>query len=192
MVEKNDAFGGRHNREEEYFHKQELEVIDKMRRKAQTAELRKRLAERAGIADEELLADLEALGYTVDTVKLLHLVPLVQMAWAEGSVSHNERELIVKAARIRGIEEGSAADQLLDQWLTDRPSDETFEKTLRAIRTILHALPESERVNYERDMLSQATAIAEASGGFLGFGRVTESEKKILEHLAQVLLDKKS
>jgi hypothetical protein len=192
MTERNDAFGGKHNREEEYFHKQELEVIEKMRRKAQTAELRKRLAERAGIADEELLADLEALGYTVDTVKLLYLVPLVQMAWAEGSVSDNERGLLVKAARARGIEAGSAADQLLEQWLTDRPSDEIFEKTLRAIRTILHALPESERVSYERDTLSQATAIAEASGGFLGFGKVTESEKKILEHLTQVLLDKNS
>jgi hypothetical protein len=191
MTDRNDAFGGKHNREEEYFHKQELEVIDKMRRKAQTAELRKRLAERAGIADEELLADLEALGYTVDTVKLLHLVPLVELAWAEGSVSQNERGLLLKAARARGIEEGSAADQLLEQWLTDRPSAETFEKTLRAIRTILHALPETERTTYERDMLSQATAIAEASGGFLGFGKVTESEKKILEHLTQVLTDKR-
>ncbi len=91
-MQEKDVFGGRHNREEEYFHKQELEVIDKMRRKAQTAALRQRLAERAGIADDELLADLEALGYTVETVMLLHLVPLVQTAWAEGSIHKRERD----------------------------------------------------------------------------------------------------
>ena len=33
------------------------------------------MAERTGVADEEILRDLEALGYTPETVVLLHLVP---------------------------------------------------------------------------------------------------------------------
>jgi hypothetical protein len=191
-MQEKDVFGGRHNREEEYFHKQEQEVIEKMRRKAQTQALRERLAERVGVKDEELLADLEALGYTVETVMLLHLVPLLQMAWAEGSISQREHSLIMEAAKARGIEQGSPAGQLLESWLTDRPSDETFAKNLRVIHTILHFLPEEERSTLQRDMLSKATAIAAASGGILGFGKVTESEKKILEQITQALDEKSS
>jgi hypothetical protein len=86
------------------------------------------------VADEEILQDLQDLGYTPETVMLLHLVPLVQMAWAEGGVSDSERALIVEAARARGVEAGSPADRQLAEWLTSRPSERLFERTLRAIR----------------------------------------------------------
>ena len=36
---------------------------------------RRNLAERSGVADDEVLRDLEALGYSSDTVMLLHLAP---------------------------------------------------------------------------------------------------------------------
>jgi hypothetical protein len=45
----------------------------------------------------------DMLGYVPETVMLLHLVPLVQMAWADGGVSNPERALIVEAARAPGI-----------------------------------------------------------------------------------------
>ena len=183
-----DAFAERgRTLEEDYFRRKEQEVIEKMRRSAEAEAQRRRLGDQAGVADEDVLADLQALGYTAETVMLLHLVPLIQMAWAEGSVSDQERGLIVQAARSRGIAAGSAADQQLDRWLTARPSDDLFEKTLRAIRTILQARPADERAASERDLLSLATAIASASGGILGFGAVSEDERKILARISQAL-----
>src|SRR5215216_1178357 len=128
-----DAFGERRRtQEEEYFRKREQELIDKMRQRAEADAGRQRLSERSGIADAEILQDLEALGYTPDTVLLLHLVPLVEMAWAEGGVSDRERSLILEAARARGVEDDSAAARQLAQWLAVRPSDRFFETTLRA------------------------------------------------------------
>lgn len=109
------------------------------------------------------------LGYTPETVMLLHLVPLVQMVWAEGHVSDRERDLIIEAARSPGIEAGSPADRQLAGWLTERPSDELFEKTLGAIGAVLQARPAEEREASRRDLLSYCTAIASASGGVLGF-----------------------
>jgi hypothetical protein len=183
-----DAFAERgHRLEEDYFRRQEKEVIEKMRRSAEAETQRHRLGEKAGVADEEVLRDLQALGYTAETVMLLHLVPLIQTAWAEGSVSDQERGLIVQAARSRGVEAGSAADQQLGRWLNARPSDELFEKTLRAIRTILQARPVEERAASERDILSLASAIATASGGILGFGAVSEDERKILARISEAL-----
>lgn len=183
-----DAFAERgHSLEEEYFRRKEKEVIEKMRRNAEVEAQRRRLGERAGVADDEVLRDLQELGYTQDTVMLLHLVPLIQTAWAEGGVSVKERDLIVRAARSRGIDAGSSADQQLMRWLTERPSEELFEKTLRAIRAILQSRPPDERESSERDLLSLCTAIASASGGIVGFGAVSEEERHILAHISEEL-----
>jgi len=180
-----DAFAERgRSLEEEYFRRKEKEVIEKMRRKAEADDQRRRLGEQAGLADEEVLRDLQELGYTAETVMLLHLVPLIQTAWAEGGVSQKERDLIVKAARARGVEAGSMADGQLNRWLAQRPSDDLFEKTLRAIRTILQAQSPEARAASERDLVSLATAIASASGGIVGFGAVSEEERQILARIS--------
>ena len=181
-----DAFAERERiLEEEYFRRKEKEIIDKMRRNAQAEAQRRQLAEQAGVADEEVLRDLQALGYTPETLMLLYLVPLLQTAWAEGSVSSKERDLIVQAARSRGIEAGSPADAQLNLWLTERPSEELFQRTLRVIGTILQSRSPEERASSERDLLSLCTAIAAASGGIVGFGAVSEDERRILTQITQ-------
>lgn len=76
------------------------------------------------------------------------------MAWAEGSVSDRERELIVQAARTRGVDAGSDADRMLAGWLAARPSEAFFEKTLRAVAAILNVQPPEEREASQRDLLS--------------------------------------
>lgn len=181
-----DAFADRRRaQEEEYFRKREKELIEKLRRRAEEDASRRRMMERTGVADDEILQDLEALGYTPETVMLLHLLPLVQMAWAEGGVSGRERDLIIEAARARGIEDGSAADRQLSNWLTKSPSDDFFERTLRAIGAILQARPSDEREASRHDLLAYCTAIASASGGILGFGKVSDEERHLLARISQ-------
>lgn len=187
MAERDAFTDRRRGLEEDYFRKKEKELIDKMRSRAEAEAERRRLGEQAGVADEEILQDLQALGYTTDTVKLLHLVPLVQMAWAEGQVSDRERSLIIEAARSGGIDAGSPADRQLTGWLAERPSEDFFEKTLRAIGAILQARPPEERQASQRDLVSYCTAIASASGGILGFGAVTDEERRVLARISQEL-----
>lgn len=179
-----DTFGERRQtQEEEYFRKREQELIQKMRQRAATDAARQQLAEQSGIADSEVLQDLEALGYTPDTVRLLHLVPLVQMAWAEGGVSDRERTLILDAARAGGIDDGSVAAHQLAQWLASRPTDQFFETTLRAIGALLEGQPVADRDAAQRDLLAYCTAIAAASGGVLGRGKVSDTERQLLRHI---------
>ena len=75
----------------------------------------------------------------------------------------------------------------MNLWLSSRPSEELFEKTLRAIRTILEAQPAETREASEHDLLSLATAIASASGGIVGFRAVSAEERQILEHISDEL-----
>jgi hypothetical protein len=187
MADKEFFGDRRRSQEEEYFRRQEQELIEKLRKRGEEAAARRRLAEKSGVADEEILSDLQALGYTPETVMLLHLVPLVQVAWAEGGVSDRERDLIAQAARSRGIDGGSEADRQLTAWLERRPSDEFFEKTLRAIRAMLAAQPDAEGAVAGRDLLSYCTRIASASGGVLGFGKVSDEERALLARITAEL-----
>lgn len=183
-----DAFAERERvLEDEYFRRKEKELIEKMRVRAAAEEQRRRIGEQAGTADEEVLRDLQDLGYTPETVMLLYLVPIIQTAWAEGGVTQKERDLIVKAARSRGIDAGTPCDQQLTIWLSQRPSDAFFEKTLRAIGAILQAQPADARDASQKNLLSLATAIASASGGIVGFGAVSAEERQILAHISEEL-----
>ena len=184
MAEREFLGDRRRKEEEEYFRKQEQLLIDKLRQRAREEATRRDMAERTGVADQEILRDLEALGYTPETVMLLHLVPLLQVAWAEGGVSERERALIIEAARARGIEPGSSADQQLAAWLATAPATEFLDKTLRVIGAILQALPSGER-DAGQDLLSYSTAVASASGGILGFGRVSQAEQRVLARITE-------
>lgn len=188
-----EVFGDRRRAlEDEYFHRQERELMEKLRQRGLEDATRRGMSERTGVADEEILRDLQALGYTPETVMLLHLVPLLQMAWAEGSVSDSERDLILEAARARGVDKDSAADRQLAAWLTDRPSEELFEKTLRAIGAILQLRSSEERDASEKDLVTRLTAIASASGGILGFGKVSPQEQEMLGRITQAMVRARS
>ena len=173
--------------EDEYFHRKERELIARMRERAAAESARTQLGQATGVADAEILQGLQDLGYTTDTITLLHLVPLVQMAWAEGHVTMRERDLIIEAARARGIESGSPADRQLQGWLAARPSEELFTTTLRAIAAMMQSRPEDERKAGENDLLSYLTSIATASGGVLGWGAVSDEERAVLARVTQAL-----
>lgn len=192
MAERDLFAERRRGLEEEHFRKREQELIEKLRQRAEAAARRQQMAEQTGIADEEILRDLEALGYTLETVQLLHLVPLVQMAWAEGGVSDRERALIREAARARGIADDSPAGRQLAEWLSTRPSDQFFATTLRAISAVLASQPAAEREAAQRDLLTLSTAIASASGGILGLGKVSDEERQLLRRISEELEQRSS
>jgi hypothetical protein len=184
-----DAFADRERAiEEAYFLKKEQELIEKLRRRAALEAERRKIAEELGVIDQEVIEALQDLGFTRETMPLLPLAPLVQVAWAEGGVTQRERELIFEIARSRGITAGSPADQRLTEWLDHKPSDEFFDSTLLAIRIVNQTLPPEQQTITSRDLLTYCASIAEASGGILGLGnKISEEERRLLAHIATEL-----
>jgi hypothetical protein len=174
--------------EEEYFRKKELELLEQIRRRATLQAEREELAEATGIADEEILATLREMGYTRETVELLHLVPLVQVAWASGSVTPRERELVLRLSEWRGVRMDSPAWEQLNNWLDERPSDDFFLRTLRVIRRLLDSQTMKEQVTGRTGLISFCIRIANASGGFLGIGsKVSEGEQAAIDQIVEEL-----
>lgn len=168
--------------EEEYFRAKDRELVEKMKRAAAAEATRQQLSARSGLQDPELVKELEALGFTPDTVDLLPLVPLVQVAWAQGDVDEAERKLLLRLARARGIAEGSAADRQLADWLSHRPSADVFARATRLVRAVLQS-PAQQAMTAD-DLVKYSESIAEASGGVFGLKRISAEERAVIEALA--------
>jgi tellurite resistance protein len=177
-----DPTSNKRDHEEHYFRKQDQVLIERMRRAGAAEQARRALGEKTGLEDPELLQEIEQLGFTAETVSLLPLVPLLQVAWAEGTISAPERALIWEFARKRGIAEGTTADQQLGMWLHTRPAPVVFSQANRLTNAILAAHGEGDLSG--EDLVKQCEAIAAASGGLLGLGKVSAQERAALQEIA--------
>ncbi len=177
--------------EEEYFRKRDRELMAKLRKARADEEAKRAMGASTGPDDPALLQALLDLGFTPDTVGLLPLVPVVQMAWAEGGVTKHEYDLVLKVAAARGIAEGTPAYLQLIEWLGTRPSPEVFAGASRLIRAMLDAGAGQVGDLTADDLVAYCEQIAGASGGVLGLGRVSTEERTLLTQLASDLKTRK-
>ncbi len=174
-------------REDDFFYRQDRELIERLRQKADREAALHGLSAATGIADRELLRELLRLGYEPETGVLLQLMPLVQVAWSDGSVSEEERKGIFQIATQKGVENGRALGRLTE-CLEREPAPELFRVTLRALRESHEALPLEERERRQGELLMQCMAIASSSGAFLGFGsKISVAEEFTIKRIAGAL-----
>jgi len=183
----NDEHFGKRDQEEDYFRKQDRELVERMRKAAAESEALKPLGAESGIQDPDVLRDIAELGFTADTVILLPLVPILQVAWAEGGISPAERKLILDFARLRGITEGSPADQQLADWLKLQPAPEVFSRGDRLVAAMLAAGAAPTHDLSADDLVKYCESIAAASGGILGIGKVSAVERSAIEEIQKAL-----
>lgn len=173
--------------EDDYFRKKDRELVEKMRAAAAADRAKSEMSAKTGLNDPSLLAELEALGFTPETISVLPLVPIVEMAWAEGGITQAERTLLVTLARDRSIAEGSAADRQLADWMARQPSPDVFARATRLIRAMLDTgSPTSEKLSAD-DLIKYSESIAAASGGILGIGKISSEERATLARIVTAL-----
>jgi hypothetical protein len=162
--------------EEDFFRKKDRELIERV---AATQAARPSAA-RTPLADPRALQELHDLGFTVETVALLPLIPALQTAWAEGGVSAGDRQLLLSVARARGLANGSAAHQQLTEWSGRRPDDAVFSHANRLIRALLDV--GAAAASPSGDIVTGAEQIA-AAGAILGLAPLSAEEKALLAQL---------
>lgn len=178
--------------EDEYFHRKDRELIERLRQKAAAEDGQRALGASTGVSDPEVLHELQALGFTPDTVALLPLMPVLQVAWAEGGITPVERHLIEKLANARGIAPGGAADAQLMDWLANRPTDEVFHGAARLTRALLDAGSGVVADLTADALVDYCEQVASASGGIFGLGRISGEERELLASIAVDLKGRKA
>lgn len=175
--------------EEEYFRRHNRELIEALQVRMARDDAAQGMAEQTGIEDQGLLTRLAEHGINKDTMAVLHLVPLIEVAWADGEIQADERDLLFEAAEIYGITTGPARAKL-DEMLNKAPSQELLDASVDFIKALLAALPDAEADRACTNMTTLAMQVAEANGGIFGLiAKVETSEKKVLVQIAERLTD---
>jgi hypothetical protein len=162
-----DIFRDRERAEEEaYFHQRDALLIEKLRQKAQLADIAHALAAKLQVDEPALLEHIKKLGVTLDTGAAFILAPLVEVAWAEGHVTRAEHDAVLRLAERRGVVPGSPDHRQLLEWLKHRPSEAILQASLEAIRLGISVLPAAEAEQRIAGMIKACEEVAQASGGF--------------------------
>ena len=122
----------------------------------------------------------------------LFLAPLLQVAWADGSVSKDERDTVLRLARQREVEPESPAYAQIVEWLKVRPSDELFDTAVEVLKAGFSVLPPAEQEERLQRVVEACNEVAMASGGglaqLLRLGNsVSSMESSMLDKIAKTL-----
>jgi hypothetical protein len=167
--------------EEQFFRKENQRLAAGLRLKRLTEEAKADLERVSGIEDEAVLDKLVELGIGADTLTAMTLVPLVEMAWADGKMDTGEYEAILGGAEAAGITPGTPAYALLRDWLENRPPPRLLSAWRDYIGALCDEMIPAQRRALKNEVLSRARKVAEAAGGFLGVGRkVSREEEQVL------------
>lgn len=174
-----------HALEGAFFLQKDRELIQRFREELEAEEKRAALSKMSGITDESLLNHLIDLDISPTSFASFSLLPLIQVAWADNKMQTAEREAILNAAEQSGISKDSAAFELLESWLDESPGEELYATWKEYASTLKNSLEPSQATNLKNRVLGRAKEVAEAAGGFLGFGnKISDEEAAVLEELA--------
>lgn len=173
--------------EREYFNAREQEQRRELRarleRQARDLEEHRKVAESISTTDEALASRIHALGFDGDSARVFDLLPLVHVAWADGSVQRAERAAILRLVEQRGCAPGSEAFRLMESLLEERPSEAYMHESLDLLRDLTGGL--GDRTTAIVDLCIE---VAASSGGFLGLGqRIGDEERQRIGEIVQRL-----
>jgi len=155
--------------EDSYFRQADAKLLETLRRKANLDDIAVALGQKLQVDNPDLLNRVRELGVTLENAAAFFLAPLVQVAWAGGSVTKAEHDTVLRLARSREVPEESPAYAQLEAWLKNRPDDELFVTAVDVIKQGFSVLPHEEREERIKRILDACHEVAEASGTTLGF-----------------------
>ena len=165
------------DQEDAYFRKQDQELRQRLRDQLSTAagELKDRQGGELSIPQR-----LSALGFAGAKLQVFDLMPLVHVAWADGSVSRQEKTAILDIVRERGIAPGSDPYLLVETLLEARPSAQFLGQSLAILKDVIGDAR-------AENIVELCLQVANASGGFMNIGNVSPDERQQIEAIASKL-----
>lgn len=160
-----------------------VELRDKVDAAAGRLAKRRAIEQTAGTDDAAIVDRLEQLGFNGESIKVLDVLPLIHIAWADGRIQKSERALILSIVEQRGIPPRSDASLLVEALLEARPSETFLAESL----ALLVDLAAKTGANKD-DVVDLCAKVAEAGGGLLSFGaKTTDSERALIKDVASAL-----
>ena len=136
----------------------------------------------------KLEAWLAGLKISRDNYRLVMLLPMVYVAWADGRIQAKERRLIMQVAEDRGLlENGGRAT--LEHWLSIAPNEAQLKADLAMLNELCSSHGSDEfDADCAQMLIAYCQDVADAAGSVLGFTSArSEAEQSALKTIAAAL-----
>jgi len=162
-----------------------IELREKADESAGGLAKRRAIEQTTGTNDASIVDRIEQLGFNGESIKVLDLLPLIHVAWADGRIQKSERALILSILEQRGIPPRSDASLFIEALLEARPSETFLAESL----ALLVDLAAKTGANKD-DIVDLCTKVADAGGGLMSFGaKTTDAERALIKDVATALGD---
>jgi len=160
-----------------------VELREKADESAARLAKRRAIEQTTGTDDAGIVDRIEQLGFNGESIKVLDLLPLIHVAWADGRIQKSERALILSILEQRGIPPRSDASLFVEALLEARPS-ETFLAESLALLVDLAGRTGAKK----DDIVDLCAKVAEAGGGLMSFGaKTSDAERVLIKGVAEAL-----
>ena len=167
--------------EDEFFRREDKRLIEQLTALRAAEATREALGKASGITTPAVLDKLIELGIRAETVAALSIVPLVEVAWADGAIDPKERRAVLERA---GVAQDSTAGALLATWLDRRPDPKLLTAWTHLVQAMSEQLGPAEATRVKTGLLERARAVAAAAGGSFGVGsKISAAEAAMLAKL---------
>ena len=176
----------KHALEDAFFRDVDSMIVSRLRSEAASDDAKKTL-EQTGLHDQTLIDELIALGVTAEGLVAMRLVPMVMVAWAERGVDASERQAVLAEAYRLGVADGSVVAVLLENWLNQKPPIAILDAWKRYMKSDIATMSGVAKEKLIQLMERQMRAVAHASGGHLGVGKISKKEQQLITMMTHIL-----
>lgn len=181
----NDSFNARRQAlENEFFYQRDQQLVANLRNEFATFEEEHKLAHVSGVLDEKVLLELVHAGVTAESLLATRMIPMVVVAWSDNLIVVEERTAILKAAAEDKIVPGSAAYELLQHWLHERPRKEVVTTWFEYIRELVKVAPPATVQELRSRTIRLCEQVARASRGFWSSGSISPAKQQVIDEFA--------
>jgi len=151
--------------EDLFFFKQDASLLAKREQLRKMERNIETLSEISGIQDESLLRKLADLNIQIEVLATLSIIPLIELARADGKIDEKEQQEILEAAERFGICKSPVNRSLFAHWLKNDPPDGLIDSWIFYMQGLSQLLNKKERLAFKTGFLNWAKKVAEAGTG---------------------------
>jgi hypothetical protein len=174
--------------ESAFFHPEDAKLVSKLAELRNMEDTKQALSDVSGIKNDRILGKLVALKVRPEIAAALVVVPLIEVAWADGKVDDKERAAVLAKLADSGVKKGGIEHEIAQSWLLRRPKPQLLEAWTHYVEGLVKPMSPTEREALRTELLNGLTAVAEASGGFAGIRKISASESEMVAKLKVLFL----
>ena len=173
--------------EEAFFYRMDQELIEQLSRQLKREEKIRLYGAATGIQDRKHLELLADSGFELPTLTAFIWIPLLFVAWADGSADDMEKGVISEVLENKGISQKTTSMLLDHEWFRKRPTEELWQVWAEFSTATLGALNPDLHDELIKEIVSLCRVVAHASGGVMGLGKISASEARVIDRVVRTL-----